>query len=193
MTPDEIQEFESNPLHKTALRCRLYDDGGKIPEGKTLLKQDYFFNLLQEIRERNSVPPQFLSCDELQEFKNKGYLLLKNKLQLSPEELSAITNDLLKLPTDSPHYPWIMYHEKTKNNTIDVCRIENYTEYHAKWNEISTYIKGIMGDLFQEPAVLFKDKINFKPAGGGGFLPHQDATAYQLDNLQLPHIRNGCY
>ena len=81
-----------------------------------------------------------------------------------------------------------MYHEKTKNNTIDVCRIENYTEYHAKWNEISNYIKGIMGDLFQEPAVLFKDKINFKPAGGGGFLPHQDATAYQLDNLPNHHI-----
>jgi 2-aminoethylphosphonate dioxygenase len=31
--------------------------------------------------------------------------------------------------------------------------------------------------LFGEPAVLFKDKINFKMAGGDGFKPHQDQQA----------------
>ena len=31
----------------------------------------------------------------------------------------------------------------------------------------------VVSDLFDEPAVLFKEKINFKLPGGGGFLAHQ--------------------
>ena len=38
------------------------------------------------------------------------------------------------------------------------------------------------------PTVLFKDKLNFKGPGGGGFLPHQDITAYASDNLAELHI-----
>lgn len=31
-----------------------------------------------------------------------------------------------------------------------------------------------------EPAVLFKEKVNYKQPGGAGFAPHQDATAYRF-------------
>jgi ectoine hydroxylase-related dioxygenase (phytanoyl-CoA dioxygenase family) len=34
-----------------------------------------------------------------------------------------------------------------------------------------------VSDLFGEPAVLFKDKINFKLPGGDGFKEHQDVQA----------------
>jgi predicted HD phosphohydrolase/ectoine hydroxylase-related dioxygenase (phytanoyl-CoA dioxygenase family) len=37
-----------------------------------------------------------------------------------------------------------------------------------------------LGDLFGEPAVLYKEKVNYKHPGGGGFAPHQDATAYRF-------------
>jgi ectoine hydroxylase-related dioxygenase (phytanoyl-CoA dioxygenase family) len=37
----------------------------------------------------------------------------------------------------------------------------------------------ILSSLFQDEPVLFKDKINFKPPGGGGYSVHQDAPAYQ--------------
>jgi hypothetical protein len=33
--------------------------------------------------------------------------------------------------------------------------------------------------LLREPAVLFKEKVNYKHPGGAGFAPHQDATAYR--------------
>ena len=36
---------------------------------------------------------------------------------------------------------------------------------------------GVVAQLFGEPAVLFKDKINFKMSGGDGFKAHQDAQA----------------
>lgn len=41
-------------------------------------------------------------------------------------------------------------------------------------------ITEVLADLFGEPAVLFKEKINYKHPGGGGFAPHQDATAYRF-------------
>ena len=41
---------------------------------------------------------------------------------------------------------------------------------------------------FRAPSLLFKDKINFKGPGGGGFRPHQDATAYATDKLAKGHI-----
>jgi len=34
-----------------------------------------------------------------------------------------------------------------------------------------------VGELFGEPAVLFKDKVNFKLPGGDGFKAHQDVQA----------------
>mmetsp|Transcript_21388 Transcript_21388/g.63932 ORF Transcript_21388/g.63932 Transcript_21388/m.63932 type:complete len:240 (-) Transcript_21388:689-1408(-) len=42
----------------------------------------------------------------------------------------------------------------------------------------SQVVKDLASQAFGEPAVLFKDKINFKGPGGAGFLAHQDATAY---------------
>ncbi|HUV18345.1 MAG TPA: phytanoyl-CoA dioxygenase family protein [Ilumatobacteraceae bacterium] len=44
----------------------------------------------------------------------------------------------------------------------------------------SGLVVDILGRLFGEPAVLFKEKINYKQPGGGGFAPHQDATAYRF-------------
>ena len=35
-----------------------------------------------------------------------------------------------------------------------------------------------LGELFGEPAVLFKEKLNFKLPGGNGFTAHQDAPAF---------------
>ncbi|KAI8611540.1 hypothetical protein BC830DRAFT_649425 [Chytriomyces sp. MP71] len=39
-----------------------------------------------------------------------------------------------------------------------------------------------------DTAILFKDKLNFKPPGGGGFACHQDVTAYKPEDLVDYHI-----
>ncbi len=41
----------------------------------------------------------------------------------------------------------------------------------------------ILDQLAQEPMCLFKEKINYKLAGSGGFAPHIDSTAYT-------HVKN---
>jgi 2-aminoethylphosphonate dioxygenase len=65
------------------------------------------------------------------------------------------------------------------SNVRIIQRIENFCPYHAG---IDALIRGgrlqrAVEQLFGCPAVLFKEKINFKMPGGGGFEPHQDQQA----------------
>jgi len=58
-------------------------------------------------------------------------------------------------------------------------RIENFCPFHAGFAALCDGLKlrGTVSRLFGEPALLFKDKINFKLPGGDGFKPHQDQQA----------------
>ncbi len=63
-------------------------------------------------------------------------------------------------------------------------------------------IQGVVAQLFGEPAVLFKDKINFKLPGADGFKAHQDVQAgwdkyaslhiTALVNIDAATLENGC-
>ena len=54
--------------------------------------------------------------------------------------------------------------------------------------------------LLGEPAVLYKEKVNYKLPGGAGYAPHQDAPAYPfvakhvscLVAIDDAGIDNGC-
>ncbi|HTY78889.1 MAG TPA: phytanoyl-CoA dioxygenase family protein [Candidatus Bathyarchaeia archaeon] len=58
-------------------------------------------------------------------------------------------------------------------------RVENFCPFHEGFAALceGEKLRGAVGSLFGEPAVLFKDKINFKLPGGDGFKPHQDQQA----------------
>lgn len=58
-------------------------------------------------------------------------------------------------------------------------RIENFAPHHPVLDAIlhGAELLGTVSALLGEPAVLFKDKINLKLPGGGGFDAHQDAQA----------------
>eukprot|EP00211_Chloroparvula_japonica_P017691 CAMPEP_0119148878 /NCGR_PEP_ID=MMETSP1310-20130426/42526_1 /TAXON_ID=464262 /ORGANISM="Genus nov. species nov., Strain RCC2339" /LENGTH=266 /DNA_ID=CAMNT_0007140943 /DNA_START=219 /DNA_END=1015 /DNA_ORIENTATION=- len=58
-----------------------------------------------------------------------------------------------------------------------VTRCENFIHKHDGWRAlVGGRMAGVCGRLFGEekPAVLFKEKLNFKPPGGMGFAPHLD-------------------
>ena len=60
-----------------------------------------------------------------------------------------------------------------------LCRTENFLDYHDGLKEfITVKLNAAVEQLFGEKSVLFKEKINFKLAGGAGFKPHQDAPAW---------------
>ena len=61
-----------------------------------------------------------------------------------------------------------------------LCRVENFLEYHPEWERLihDSRLRGVLEQLFGEPACLFKEKINLKLPGGNGFSAHQDAPAF---------------
>ena len=97
-----------------------------------------------------------------------------------------------------------MYFEQTEDKQRLLNRIENMLPYHEQFNALAAgeKMQGACGQLFGEPATLFKDKINFKKPGGGGFESHQDVQAgwakyadlhiTVLINIDKTTIENGC-
>ena len=75
----------------------------------------------------------------------------------------------------------MVYHEPSliEPGTRLIQRIENFYPYHGEFRALidGPALRGRVAALFGQPAVLFKDKINFKLPGGDGFKPHQDQQA----------------
>ncbi len=100
----------------------------------------------------------------------------------------------------------MMYFEDSGNETgcRILNRIENMVPFHENFNRLATgpKMQGACAQLFGEPAVLFKDKINFKLPGGGGFESHQDVQAgwstyadihiTALITVDRSPVANGC-
>jgi len=119
-----------------------------------------------------------LSGEQIEAFKTDGYLVLKQAF--GAEEMTRIetwTRELAALPEESGRH-WV-YHEKSlKGDGADlISRIENIAPFQAGFAELSSVLKAPVAQLLDEPAALFKEKVNFKMPGGDGFKPHQDSQA----------------
>jgi hypothetical protein len=68
-----------------------------------------------------------------------------------------------------------------------LCRSENFVPVHAGLRELlcTGPLPEIAATLLGEPAVLYKEKINYKLAGGAGYSPHQDAPAYPMIDVHV--------
>jgi len=77
--------------------------------------------------------------------------------------------------------PGLHHFEQTDAGAV-LARSEDFVPHHEVLRReiCDGLISDVLADLFGEPAVLFKEKINYKHPGGGGFAPHQDATAYRF-------------
>jgi len=79
-----------------------------------------------------------------------------------------------------PHgsHVWGHYAEQTADGPR-ICRTENVSACHAG---MASLVSGVLQErasaALGEPAVAFKDKLNYKQPGGAGFGVHQDKAAY---------------
>jgi hypothetical protein len=83
-------------------------------------------------------------------------------------------------------------------------RVENFCPYHAGFDQLirGGRLESAVEQLLGGPAVLFKEKINFKMSGGAGFEPHQDQQAgwsryaplfvTTLVSIDPATLENGC-
>ena len=73
---------------------------------------------------------------------------------------------------------WGQYAERITDR-VAVCRTENVSACHPGVAALAeTPLRELASGALGEPAVAFKDKINYKQPGGAGFRPHQDRLAY---------------
>jgi hypothetical protein len=110
---------------------------------------------------------------------SNGYLWLQGLLAPAAiEELTRWTRQVGEWP-DTPG-KWMRYYERGPEGTKVLARVENYLPFHEQLDALLCRgrIGAVLEELLGEPALVFKDKINMKAAGGAGFAPHQDAPAY---------------
>ncbi len=100
----------------------------------------------------------------------------------------------------------MVYHEDSllEPGRRIVQRIEDVTPFHPGFEKLFTRgrASAAAGQLLEEPAMLFKDKINFKLPGGDGFKAHQDVQAgwdvyaryhiSMLVSIDAADTANGC-
>lgn len=73
----------------------------------------------------------------------------------------------------------ILHYRELTDFGPKLCRTENFVPVHRELRELLTIrLAAVASRLIGEDAVLYKEKINYKLAGGAGFSPHQDAPAY---------------
>jgi ectoine hydroxylase-related dioxygenase (phytanoyl-CoA dioxygenase family) len=63
-----------------------------------------------------------------------------------------------------------------------LCRTEHFVQTHAGLRQLLCEggLIDVAGALLGEPALLYKEKVNHKLAGGAGYRAHQDAPAYPM-------------
>tara|TARA_R110000787_G_scaffold199464_1_gene310577 strand:- start:28452 stop:29207 length:756 start_codon:yes stop_codon:yes gene_type:complete len=145
--------------------------------------------------------PELTDAD-LAAFKRDGFLVKRGAF--SAEDMANIatwTNEVLALPEISGRH-WV-YHEKSRKDGSElVSRIEKIAPFHNGFQNLTDALAAPVGQLLGERAVLFKEKINFKMPGGGGFAPHQDSQAgwdtyadffiSALLSIDRATLENGC-
>ena len=126
---------------------------------------------------------KYLTELQIKKYQDDGFLLLKKFF--SKEEMEPVIKSINTF-SEMPYNFWevgqeMAYYETSNENESEriLCRIEKYVDYHPEFQKLasSNKILSALQDLMGGPCVLFKDKINFKRPGAGGFRPHQDVQA----------------
>ncbi len=138
------------------------------------------------------------------ELSHKGYILLKNFLDTSEFQFCCQVVDALENLSEKPGGP-MKYFELSNLDQKEVLnRVEDFYLFNKKFTSdiLTGKLIEILEKITKMNYLLFKDKINFKMPGSGGFNPHQDAPAFtrfvreEMYTIMLPlqetNIENGC-
>ena len=121
-----------------------------------------------------------LTAEGLDHYARTGWLAARGLF--SRQEAAQIgrwSDEVIALPEVAGRH--MVYYEKSLLDAGDkvIQRIENFCPYHPDFDALVNggRLLAAVEQLLGGPALLFKEKINFKMAGGAGFDPHQDQQA----------------
>jgi hypothetical protein len=95
------------------------------------------------------------------------------------DELRAWVDEVAAWPDVGGEW---LHHRELTDAGPQLCRTENFVPFHQGLRALLTTgpMLAAAAALLGEPAVLYKEKINYKLPGGAGYAPHQDAPAYRF-------------
>jgi len=144
-----------------------------------------------------------LDASQVARFRAEGHVVVPRLFGAAEvADIRRWTDEVQAWPETAGRH--MMYFEQSRDGRRLLNRMENVLPWHAGFRSLATgaALQGACGQLLGEPAVLFKDKINFKLPGGGGFEPHQDVQAgwsryaslhiTALVTVDRATIANGC-
>jgi hypothetical protein len=114
---------------------------------------------------------------DVDHFAEHGWVLTR-----SPGAIAAVrgwVDEVAAWPDEAG--PW-RHHRELTDDGPKLCRSENFVPFHEGLRSLLTTgpMLATASALLGEPAVLYKEKINYKLPGGAGYAPHQDAPAYRF-------------
>lgn len=127
---------------------------------------------------RPQLTPPRLTGEQIETFKRNGFVLARGAFSEADAARFARWAEELAAMPETPGRHWVYWEENRKApGEKIICRIENISPFHAGFAAVADALKPAVAQLLDEPAVLFKEKINFKYPGADGFKPHQDSQA----------------
>lgn len=147
---------------------------------------------------------QRLSDKDIATFERDGVVVVRGMYQQRAAQLQQWASEMAEWPEVPGRYA--MYFESSSRapGSRILNRIEQFIEYHDGFRQLlsDASIMCRLAQLLGEPAVLFKEKINYKLPGGGAFEPHQDIQAgweafsrYYISvlvSIDANTLENGC-
>lgn len=108
-------------------------------------------------------------------YRRDGFVLKHNALpQHDLAELRQYVDEFERLDP-VPHMLDVYYEQPSINGGEIVRQIENICSFHPQLRRFADgWLRDWAGILLGDDAVLFKDKVNYKHSGGGGYPAHRD-------------------
>ena len=121
-----------------------------------------------------------LAPEQLDDYRADGFVVLRELFDRTlMRQLSVWTEEVVAFD-ERPGRHMVYYEDSLAEPGQRVLsRIEDFCPYHAQLDAVlnGAEVLALVSTLLGEPAVMFKDKINFKMPGADGFKAHQDVQA----------------
>ena len=146
-----------------------------------------------------------ITKEQIEEFKSTGFLVIRKLYdEEKMKEITAWTEEVTNYPEKPGHVMMYFEQSKLEPGKRIISRIEDIEPFHKGFSELFMRgdIQKVTSQLFDDDALLFKDKINFKMPGADGFKAHQDVQAgwdryaklhiTALVSVDASTVENGC-
>ncbi len=126
-----------------------------------------------------------LTAAQATDFADDGYVVLPGVLaEARMTEITAWVDEVAGwAASDGPG----LHHFEQTDRGAALARSEDLIGHHDGLRTLLTQglLLELAGELLGEPALLYKEKVNYKLPGGAGFAPHQDAPAYRFVDFHV--------